>query len=229
VQSVSVQSERIAELCRHHKDRTPLANTARGIHGIVQLTGPALSTTCGDPFDNSPPGNGVEIRQPDNNSAIFTVAIGPSASLNFAGTAYSLQFFKALVPVPTWIVDEGAPEMWLHNISKNVRELELTFFTPCLVSFAPDATGIYCATMYPAIIDPYVDGFYDVAILHMQGLRKVTLIGMEADKLTSRGRDRGMHLREVTHLGRQLKTRLRMLERNAGVRYACCTLTYVKK
>jgi hypothetical protein len=117
VQSVSLQSERIAELFRHHKDRTPLAKTARGIHGIVQLTEPALSTICGDPVDNSSPYNRVEIRQPDNSSAVFKVAIGPSAGLNFAGTACLFQFFQALVPVSTWIVDEGAPAMWLHNIS----------------------------------------------------------------------------------------------------------------
>ena len=104
VQSVSVQSERIAELFRHHKGGTPLAKIARGIHEIVQLTGPTLSTICGDPVENSPPDNRVEIRQPNNNSTVFTVAIGPSAGLNFAGAACSLQFFQALVRgFPQWM------------------------------------------------------------------------------------------------------------------------------
>jgi hypothetical protein len=117
VQTVSVQSEQIQGLFRYHKDHTPLAKTARGIHGIVQLTGPALSSTCGDLVGDSPPDNGVEIRQPDDGITIFTVVLGPSAGLNFAGTSCSLKFFQALVPVSTWIVDEEAPSMSLHNIT----------------------------------------------------------------------------------------------------------------
>ena len=101
----------------------------------------------------------------------------------------------------------------------NVREPELRFFTPCRVFFASDSTGVCCIAMiYPTVIDSYVDGFDAGALLHMEGLRKVTLTATDADRLASRGKDGGMHIREVTHLGRQLKTQLRMLGRNVEVR-----------
>jgi hypothetical protein len=128
-----------------------MAKTARGIHGIVQLTRPALSTTCGDLVGDSPPDNGVEIRQPDDSNTIFTVVLGPSAGLNFAGTSCSLKFFQALVPVSTWIFDEEAPAMSLHNITAPMNLRLLPIDTSPADALIASRLGSHFKSMLPML------------------------------------------------------------------------------
>jgi hypothetical protein len=109
VQSLSVQSQTIAELFRYHQHhRKSFARTAIGFHGIFQMTKPALRTVCGDLTAGDVQENDVDIRVIDG-SASFSVHIGRSTGLSFAGVTCTLTFVQALVPVEAWITDLMVP------------------------------------------------------------------------------------------------------------------------
>lgn len=130
VQTVSVQSPHIIDLFNYQKEHgKPFASTATGFHAILQMTAPQLTTNCVEPVADGPPDNGLEIRQPDGNSATFSVLIGPSAGLGFAGAACTLTVSQVFVPVETWRVDMGSLWMSVHNITAPVVPRSLPIAT----------------------------------------------------------------------------------------------------
>ncbi|CAI6339452.1 unnamed protein product [Periconia digitata] len=120
VRSISLQSKHIKTLFESQKTSgNPLARTARGFHGVVRMTAPVLATTCAELKDKDVDDNSLDVQAPEPNRTTFSILVGTSNVLGFAGAQCTLTLSQALVPVETWIVDLQAdnPYMAINNIA----------------------------------------------------------------------------------------------------------------